>query len=90
MTPARGPEAASAATNGRSEGVDGPKPAQTHSNAHVIWTAAETADFLRLRPSTVADMARRGDLPSIRIGRHRRYLKADVVRYVAALRRQSP
>ncbi len=50
--------------------------------AQVIWTQREVADFLRLRPSTVADLARRGDLPSIRLGRHRRYLQSDVIAYV--------
>jgi len=51
-------------------------------SAEVIWTEQETANFLRLRKSTVADMARRGDLPSIRLGRHRRFLQDDVIAYV--------
>lgn len=52
--------------------------------AQVIWTQREVADFLRLRPSTVADLARRGELPSIKLGRHRRYLQTDVIAYVEA------
>jgi excisionase family DNA binding protein len=39
----------------------------------VVMTGAEVARLLRLRPSTVADMARRHDLPSVMLGRHRRY-----------------
>lgn len=56
----------------------------------VIWTQREVADFLRLRPSTVADLARRGDLPSIRLGRHRRYLQSDVIAYVEQQCRARP
>lgn len=56
-------------------------------SAEVIWTEQETAGFLRLRKSTVADLARRGDLPSIKLGRHRRYLQSDVIAYVQAQRR---
>lgn len=58
--------------------------------AQVIWTQKEVADFLRLRPSTVADLARRGDLPSIKLGRHRRYLQSDVIAYVQQQCRARP
>jgi excisionase family DNA binding protein len=87
--PARTAETAADGRNGTREGSTTSSGAQTAHNGHVIWTEADVADFLRLRQSTVAAMARRGDLPSIRLGRHRRYLQTDIVRYVAALRRQS-
>jgi excisionase family DNA binding protein len=54
--------------------------------AAAIMTADEVAGLLRLRPSTVADLARRGDLPSVKLGRHRRYLRDDVMAYVIAQR----
>lgn len=54
-----------------------------------ILTAEEVAGILRLRPSSVADMARRGDSPSIKIGRHRRYVRADVLAYVETLRERN-
>lgn len=47
-----------------------------------IITEEEVANMLRIKPSTVADFARRGDLPSIKLGKHRRYVKSDVAAYV--------
>lgn len=47
-----------------------------------ILTKEQVADLLGLRPSTVDDLRRRGELPTIRLGRHRRFLRADVEEYV--------
>jgi excisionase family DNA binding protein len=47
--------------------------------------AEEVASLLRLRPSTVADSARTGDLPSVKLGRARRHVWADVRAYVQRL-----
>jgi excisionase family DNA binding protein len=43
-----------------------------------LMTAAQIASVLQLRPSTVEDYARRGVLPSIKLGRHRRFLRSQV------------
>lgn len=43
-----------------------------------VMTPAEVADLLSLKPSTVMEYARRGELPSIVLGRNRRFLRADV------------
>jgi excisionase family DNA binding protein len=51
-----------------------------------LMTQEEVAQLLRLRPSTVADLARRGDLPSVKLGRHRRYVREDVMSYINAQR----
>jgi excisionase family DNA binding protein len=56
------------------------------TEASEILTKDEVAALLRLRPSTVDDMARRGDLPSIRLGRHRRYLRSDIEEFIQRLR----
>jgi excisionase family DNA binding protein len=48
-------------------------------------TAKEVADVFRLRLSTVEDYARRGVLPSLKIGRHRRFLRSQVEQAVRAL-----
>jgi excisionase family DNA binding protein len=53
-----------------------------------ILTEQEVATMLKLRPSTVADLARRGVLPSIWFGRHRRYVAADIHAYVRRLGEQ--
>ena len=40
--------------------------------------AAEVADLLHVPKSTVEDWARRGVIPSQKIGRHRRYLRQKI------------
>lgn len=50
-----------------------------------ILRAEEVASLLRLRPSTVADLARTDDLPSVKLGGARRYVWADVRAYVQLL-----
>ena len=51
-----------------------------------ILTSEQVAQLLAMRRSTVEDYARRGVLPSIKLGRHRRYLRADVVSVIERLR----
>jgi excisionase family DNA binding protein len=43
-----------------------------------LMTAAEVAKVLQLRVSTIEDYARRGVLPSMKLGRHRRFLRSRV------------
>jgi excisionase family DNA binding protein len=45
------------------------------------------ADLLQMKRSTIEDYARRGLLPSIKLGRHRRFVRADVEAPLARLRR---
>jgi len=52
-----------------------------------ILTSEQVAQLLAMRRSTVEDYARRGVLPSIKLGRHRRYLRSDVAGLIARLRR---
>lgn len=51
-----------------------------------LMTAAQVAQALLIRESTVSDYARRGLLPSIKLGRHRRFVRADVEEALAQLR----
>jgi excisionase family DNA binding protein len=55
-----------------------------------LMTAREVADTLRLRVSTVEAYARRGLLPSVKLGRHRRFIKSDVERAITLLQSQLP
>lgn len=48
-------------------------------------TSAEVAAILKLRVSTIEDYARRGVLPSIKVGRHRRYLRSQIHRALSRL-----
>ena len=50
-----------------------------------ILTAGQVADLLGLREGTVEDYARRGLLPSFRLGKHRRFIRAQVEARIAEL-----
>ncbi|HEV7774269.1 MAG TPA: helix-turn-helix domain-containing protein [Conexibacter sp.] len=52
-----------------------------------ILTAQQLAEMLRMQRSTIEDYGRRGVIPSIKLGRHRRYIRSDVARMVERLRR---
>jgi excisionase family DNA binding protein len=39
------------------------------SESQPLWTVKDTAEYLRLKPETVRMMARKGDLPAIKVGK---------------------
>jgi len=43
-----------------------------------IWTSDQAAQYLRISPRTLTRMARRGEIPSIQIGRLWRFRRADL------------
>ncbi len=49
-----------------------------------LMTARQIAETLQMRVSTVEAYARRGVLPSIKLGRHRRFIKSEVERAIAS------
>lgn len=51
-----------------------------------LLTADEVAELLQLRPSTVQDYARRGIIPSFKLGRFRRFVRADLEATLELLR----
>ncbi|MDQ5832163.1 MAG: helix-turn-helix domain-containing protein, partial [Actinomycetota bacterium] len=51
-----------------------------------LMTAGQVAELLRMERSTVEDYARRGLLPSLKLGRHRRFVRSDVEAALARLR----
>jgi excisionase family DNA binding protein len=50
-----------------------------------ILTCEQVAALLQLRRSTVEDYARRGVLPSLKLGRHRRFVRSQVERAIVSL-----
>lgn len=50
-----------------------------------LMTADDVAAILRMRVSTIEDYARRGVLPSIKVGRHRRFLRSQIARAISDL-----
>lgn len=53
-----------------------------------ILNAAQVAELLQLRRSTVEDYARRGLLPSVKLGRFRRFVRADIEAELTRLRKR--
>ena len=50
-----------------------------------ILTAGQVADLLGLREGTIEDYARRDLLPSFKLGKHRRFIRAQVDARIAEL-----
>ena len=46
--------------------------------AEQLWTVREAADFLRLGRNAIYEMAKRGELPSVRIGSRVRFIPSEV------------
>ena len=51
-----------------------------------LMTAAQLAELLQMKRTTIEDYARRGLLPSIKLGRHRRFVRSDVEATLERLR----
>jgi excisionase family DNA binding protein len=51
-----------------------------------LLTSAQVAELLQMKRTTVEDYARRGLLPSLKLGRHRRFVRSDVEDAIARLR----
>lgn len=60
-------------------------PPEDGQPAPALLTPAEAAHFLNLRRSTLDDYARRGIVPSVRLGRHRRFRRSDLERFLQDL-----
>jgi excisionase family DNA binding protein len=48
-------------------------------------TARDVAAVLQMKVSTIEDYARRGVLPSVKVGRHRRFIRSKLEQAVGAL-----
>jgi len=59
---------------------------RTHDCLDELLTADQLAEILLVRKSTVEDYARRGVLPSLKLGRHRRFIRSDVLSAIERLR----
>jgi excisionase family DNA binding protein len=53
------------------------------SESQPLWTVKDAAEYLRLKPETIRQMARRGELPCIRVGKRLwRFRKASLMEYL--------
>ncbi len=46
--------------------------------ADPLWTVEEVATYLKLQPETIRSMARRGELPAVKIGKVWRFHKQAI------------
>ena len=49
-----------------------------NSTTDPLWTVEEVASYLKLQPETIRGMARRGELPAIKIGKVWRFRKSAI------------
>jgi excisionase family DNA binding protein len=67
--------------NAQDARVEGPGP----SLLDELMTSSQVAELLQLRLSTVEAYARRGLLPSVKVGRHRRFIPSQLERALDTL-----
>lgn len=60
-------------------------PAAPSSLLDELMTATQVAQHLQMRVSTVEDYAKRGLLPSLKLGRHRRFVRSQIEQAIANL-----
>ena len=63
--------------------------ATTHPPNTSLLTAAEVADLLGVPASWVYEQARRGRIPTVPLGRYRRFRRAAVEAWIAELERRT-
>ena|SRR5438309_40885 len=59
------------------------EPHQQQATADDILSVNEVAEFLKLSPRTVGEYGARGVLPSVKIGRHRRFSRRQLETLIA-------
>jgi excisionase family DNA binding protein len=58
----------------------------TFDTSSPLWTVDEVASYLKLQPETVRSMARRGELPAIKLGKVWRFQKIAIHDMLANMR----
>jgi excisionase family DNA binding protein len=66
-------------------GIDTPLQRPPHLEEPLLDPRA-AADLLAVRPSWVYEAVRRGRLPHVKVGRHLRFVRSDLERWVDAQR----
>jgi len=56
-----------------------PKKVDIKGDTKPLWTVKDVANYLSLTPETVRAMARRGELPGLKIGRVWRFDKFSII-----------
>ncbi len=61
-----------------------------HSLLDELMTARQVASIFQMKVSTVEDYARRGLLPSVKVGRHRRFIRSQLEQALSRLAARQP
>jgi excisionase family DNA binding protein len=69
----------------RRDGLDGHVGDVGLSLLDELMTSSQVAALLQMRLSTVESYARRGLLPSVKVGRHRRFVRSQLERTIKTL-----
>jgi excisionase family DNA binding protein len=51
-----------------------------------LWTVEDLAEYLKLQPETIRSMARRGELPAIKLGKVWRFQRSAIYAMLASSR----
>lgn len=57
-------------------------PVELRETEDALWTVAEVAEYLKLRPSTIYAWVQQHRLPGIKIGRSWRFQKSVIVAWI--------
>lgn len=55
-----------------------------------ILTLADVAAILAMKESTIGDYARRGLIPSFKVGRHRRFRRSEIQEWIETQTERNP
>ena len=57
-----------------------------HVVPDTLWTVEDLAEYLQLQPETIRSMARRGELPAIKLGKVWRFQRSAIYAMLASSR----
>jgi excisionase family DNA binding protein len=57
----------------------------TAASGDTLWTVEDVASYLKLQPETIRAMARRGELPAIKLGKVWRFQKTAILEMLARM-----
>jgi excisionase family DNA binding protein len=56
-----------------------------HPLSDALWTVEDVAEYLKLQPETIRSMARRGELPALKLGKVWRFHKHAIHEMLVSL-----
>jgi excisionase family DNA binding protein len=66
-------------------GINLIEPKDSAEFSEPLWTVEDVADYMKLQPETIRSMARRGELPALKIGKVWRFQKHAIHEMLVSL-----